>query len=244
MGRVFRSWGKRIMRNCQILRRDRRSDGGFTRVDLLALIAAIVLLGGMVLPVLGGLTQRSKIAQCASNLRQFDMALQIYGNANNDSLPSVESNDGYWPQDLGFSLASVLTDTGLSWSTMFCPDSGLSSTKQSTPTDLSSLWNYGTDYHVIGYAQTLSGTQNYSYTSYPPGNVTWHFETNLNTRLTPHQIPLSTGGFVLPQPAAQRVLLADLTSSNTRSSAASRLYGRRNRASCVTRLSRWLPSPR
>lgn len=61
--------------------------GGFTLVELLAVIligAFLVLLG---LPTLVGARQRTKEASCQSNLRQLGFALQSYTEANNDRLP-------------------------------------------------------------------------------------------------------------------------------------------------------------
>jgi type II secretory pathway pseudopilin PulG len=63
-------------------------DSAFTRVDLLATLAALALLAALAFPSLGRGTEKTTFAQCAANLRQYDLALQIYGNENQDNLPS------------------------------------------------------------------------------------------------------------------------------------------------------------
>ena len=61
-------------------------DSGFTRLDLLAILVALALLAALALPAPGHATGKTTIAQCAANLQQYDLALQIYGNENQDNL--------------------------------------------------------------------------------------------------------------------------------------------------------------
>ena len=76
----------------------------FTRVDLLALLASMALLLFIVLPALGRVTGKTTIAQCAANLEQYDLALQIYGNENQDILPNFPG--GNWVWDASVALRS------------------------------------------------------------------------------------------------------------------------------------------
>src|SRR3990172_917089 len=67
------------------LRTPRRA--GFTLVDLLAVMVSICLLAALALPALAGSKGRTKIGQCASNLKQFALASHLYANDNSDRLP-------------------------------------------------------------------------------------------------------------------------------------------------------------
>jgi prepilin-type N-terminal cleavage/methylation domain-containing protein/prepilin-type processing-associated H-X9-DG protein len=74
---------------------------GFTLVELLVVIAIIALLAGLLLPVISGSRGPAQAAKCASNLRQFSLAAQMYWEDNNGrtfSYGGVASSNGalYW----------------------------------------------------------------------------------------------------------------------------------------------------
>lgn len=64
-----------------------RPASGFTRLELVALLAALALLAAAVLPALAGNRIRSDRVLCANNLRQISMALQQWGNDHSDQPP-------------------------------------------------------------------------------------------------------------------------------------------------------------
>ena len=70
----------------------RNRNGGFTRIELLAVLMALTLLAAMALPVLAASTANSQIAQCLNNLRQMGRAVQMWGTAYN-SQPSWQTFD-------------------------------------------------------------------------------------------------------------------------------------------------------
>lgn len=166
----------------------------FTLADLVVVLATIAVLATLCLPALAGTKGQSRIAQCAGNLRQFCMALQIFGGENNDKLPVT--GGGNWAWDLSWSAGNSVTQY-ISFQKLYCPGTSVRFTDQ----DNSNLWNFGPGFlHVAGYVATLPGAQ-----------IT---ATNQNTTLTPQKV--YTGSVYLPAPpASQRVLVADATISGS-----------------------------
>ena len=76
----------------QGLQKATRSFGGcgraaFTLLELLVVIAVIGVLTATIMPALSKAKQRSVQAGCMSNLKQIGIALQLYVNDNEDTLP-------------------------------------------------------------------------------------------------------------------------------------------------------------
>ncbi|MEX2671856.1 MAG: type II secretion system protein [Phycisphaeraceae bacterium] len=69
----------------------RRVIGGFTLIELLVVVGIIALLMAILLPALGRARQEALKSSCASNLRQWGLALQTF---------STDSN-GYFPDNTG-----------------------------------------------------------------------------------------------------------------------------------------------
>lgn len=61
--------------------------GGFTVLELLAVVAIIGVIGGLFLPVLAGARARSKAVECLAHLREFSLAVTTYAGDQGDSLP-------------------------------------------------------------------------------------------------------------------------------------------------------------
>jgi prepilin-type N-terminal cleavage/methylation domain-containing protein/prepilin-type processing-associated H-X9-DG protein len=60
---------------------------GFTLVELLTVIAIIAILAALLLPALGLARARALRIECVSNLRQISIAIQMYADDSDDSLP-------------------------------------------------------------------------------------------------------------------------------------------------------------
>jgi len=64
-----------------------RNETGFTLVELLVVIAVIAILAGLLWPALARAKQKAIQAGCLSNCKQVGLALQMYLDDHDDSLP-------------------------------------------------------------------------------------------------------------------------------------------------------------
>lgn len=64
-----------------------RSEVAFTLVELLVVVAIVAMLIAILLPALSGARAASKIAVCASNLRQNGLAIRMYADAARGFIP-------------------------------------------------------------------------------------------------------------------------------------------------------------
>jgi prepilin-type N-terminal cleavage/methylation domain-containing protein len=164
----------------------------FTLKELLAVLVILGLFATVALAAMGGARDRSIIAQCESNLRQFTLAVMIYGGENNDKLPST-STGGFWAWDLPWAAGNSLNTYGAPWQVMYCPGTA----HRFSPTENFALYNYASgSFHVIDYALTFG--------------VSTLNATNINSSISPQSI--LAGPAILPPPIpSKRVLLADAT---------------------------------
>ncbi len=65
----------------------RKSRAGFTIVEILAVLAIIVILIGLLSPALGKIRRISRRTQCANNLHQLGVAFHLYALGNNGNFP-------------------------------------------------------------------------------------------------------------------------------------------------------------
>ena len=183
------------MKTSEKLNCSQPQDPGFTRTDLLASLAVLALLAALALPSLGRGAGQSIIAQCAANLRQDHMALQIYGNENRNYLPI--NGGGNWAWDTSFSVVSFVTNTGVKWNNLYCPGTLPGITEQGNFTRFTNYEHLG--YSSLGYVAALPETAGFS----DP------FATNLNSFLNVQRVDIDRVYY--PVKPASRVLVADAT---------------------------------
>jgi prepilin-type processing-associated H-X9-DG protein len=182
----------------EIMCRRPTQDSALTRVDLLAVIVIFALLSITILPTLARVTGKTVIAQCAANLEQYDLAMQIYGNEYQDKLPLFGGlYGGEWPWDTASPVVSFVTNTGVKWNDLYCPGTASRFTEQ----DNLRLFNYASgSFSVLGYATTIPGTAGLG-----------PYDTNMNNSLTAQRVHSAISSQWLPINPATRVLVADAT---------------------------------
>ncbi len=90
----------------QSLQLNPKSGLGFTLIELLVVIAIIAILASLLLPALSRAKERAQGIQCVSNMKQMQLAWQMYVDENNDRVP---------PNDAWTTAGGLPYDTNKTW---------------------------------------------------------------------------------------------------------------------------------
>jgi len=118
---------------------ERRFQTAFTLLELLVVIAIIAILAALLLPVLSKAKARATAIECQGNLKQLQLAWQMYVNDHDDFIPGNN-----WWQEAG---SNGMARCSLNWMTGW-EDATLADNPDNTNTDLfmNSQWASLGDY--------------------------------------------------------------------------------------------------
>lgn len=97
----------------------RSPKSAFTLIELLTVIAIIGILAAILIPTVGAVRKRALKSQCASNLHQLGMALNLYVNDNRQFLPdgTVDNANLQW---LSTRHRDALLSYGMTFEMLYC----------------------------------------------------------------------------------------------------------------------------
>ena len=95
--------------------RDSGSGGfnAFTLIELLVVIAIIGILAALLLPALAGAKERARRVTCKNSQREFILAVHLFGDDNEQHVPSGAANPPFGPLDDHLPIISDATSNSI-----------------------------------------------------------------------------------------------------------------------------------
>jgi prepilin-type N-terminal cleavage/methylation domain-containing protein/prepilin-type processing-associated H-X9-DG protein len=149
-----------------------RHGRGFTLIELLVVIAIIAILAAILFPVFARARAKARQTACLSNVKQIDLALEMYCQDNDESYPVVDHVLGY---DWWMPLQPYVKNAQL----FRCPAYKAAATEPGTDYLLNGLFAHGSSQAVfdrpseqICIAIRLPGAMVTGYHPWPDGGAT------------------------------------------------------------------------
>jgi len=105
----------------------RRQRAAFTLIELLVVIAIISILAALLLPALVAAKEKARRTNCKNNIHQFILAAHMYGNDNDQRLPTgasdMGSDDDHLPV-LGTNTRNAIIQYAGHYRIVDCPSMG------------------------------------------------------------------------------------------------------------------------
>jgi len=145
-----------------------RGNSGFTLIELLCVIAIIAIMASLMMPEFEQVRKKAESTQCASNLRQLGIVVNLYLSENDNKYPYIEPGkpgsglvDPYANQPDLQAQAKTLIDTfqpyGLSEKNLQCPtDMHLGKSSAFAQYGTSYYWNPLDDGDLLGNVMSIN----------------------------------------------------------------------------------------
>ncbi len=101
----------------------------FILIELLVVIAIIALLLSIILPALQKIKEQSKRIVCSSQIKQQSLALLMYAQDNEETMPMMTWAGGQWLWDVSYFTTDVIISSGADRKIFRCPGNRVDTNK-------------------------------------------------------------------------------------------------------------------